>query len=185
MSIKKSSSKPKQLELFPVPELEHGGSTRPKKRKTLRPLDPKRSVHLVMRATQAQGPWSMLKPASQLYIRHLLTRLSRRYGIRVYKFANVGNHLHLLIKAPSRKAFQAFLRHFAGSIALRITRAVKGNGLKKRFWDALAYTRVVNWGREFRAVSNYLVLNLFESVGLLNRKQEPTNRVRGILVMAT
>lgn len=89
-----------------------------------------------------------------------------RYRVRVHRFENVGNHLHLLISTPSREAFQNFLRTMSGAIAMFVTGAKKGQGLKKRFWDLLAWSRVVNWGRDFQVVKTYFFKNALESLGI-------------------
>lgn len=53
----------------------------------------------------------------------ILNACAKRYGIRVYRFVNVGNHLHLLVKCQARaysnakKDFQSFTREFAGAVA--------------------------------------------------------------------
>jgi len=96
----------------------------------------------------------------------LTNEQARHFGVRIYRFSNVGNHLHLLVLPGSRKGFQNFLRSITGSIALLVTGTHKGNELKRRFWDLLAFTRVLTWGREFQIVSIYFVKNLLESLGI-------------------
>jgi len=88
---------------------------------------------------------------------------SRRFKIRVYRYANSGNHIHLLVGCRKRGHFQNFLRLLAGQIAFTITRAKKGNPVG-RFWDTLAYTCIVNWGRHYRNVRAYLESNVLDSV---------------------
>jgi hypothetical protein len=55
--------------------------------------------------------------------------MARRFDIRVYDFANVGSHLHLLVRCRRREAFQGFLRSFAGIVARKVTGA-KRAGLR-------------------------------------------------------
>jgi hypothetical protein len=123
-------------------------------------------------------------------IESLLHRAARKYGIRVHRFANVGNHLHLVVSMGARESvgtdarigetryalararFSSFLRQFAGTVAFAVTGASKSNPVG-RFWDGLAFTRVLHWGREFEAGMRYLVKNLFEAAGLWNRKKHP------------
>jgi hypothetical protein len=40
----------------------HGGELARGKRKTMRPLDPKQALHLVLRSSKAKGSLSMLHP---------------------------------------------------------------------------------------------------------------------------
>jgi hypothetical protein len=35
----------------------------------------------------------------------------------------------------------------------------------KQFWDARPFTRLVPWGRAYRAVTHYLALNSLEAIG--------------------
>lgn len=172
----------------------HGGGLRAGKRKIARPFDPKRPIHIVLRSSRAKGHWSMLRHKD--VIEQRLDQLANKYRIRLHRIANVGNHLHLLVSlGPERNAqrstrvaralrigetryersrarFSGFLRELAGTIAMAVTRAskIKPAG---RFWDALAFTRMLHWGREFEAGMLYLVKNLFEAAGLWNRKKHP------------
>ena len=140
------------------------------KRKTARPIDPKQSIHVVLRSSRARGEWSMLNPKHQRNVDRFARTIAERHGIRVYRYANVGNHLHLLVKTPTRRAFQCYLRDLAGTITAVVTGAKKTNPLEGRFWDFLAYTKIVTWGREFRNLELYFIKNLFEAVGLLPRR---------------
>jgi hypothetical protein len=115
----------------------------------------------------------MLHPKNVRVIDGFVAKTARKWGIRVHERANVGNHLHLLVRARSRREFQAFLRELAGGIAMRITGSRKSFSLAGgRFWDELAYTRVVSWGRDFTRVSLYIVTNLFEAAGLISAREK-------------
>jgi hypothetical protein len=156
----------RQLSLLPATPLVHGHDLRKGRRKIARPIDPKRPMHVVLRATQARGEWSMLRRRNKTRIFLLAHEKARRFGVRIYRFSNVGNHLHLLVLPGSREGFQNFLRSTTGAIAFLVTGARKGSGLKRRFWDLLAFSRVVSWGREFNVVSVYFAKNLLESLGI-------------------
>jgi hypothetical protein len=75
--------------------------------------------------------------------------------------ANAGNHLHLLLQAPSRDCLSAFLRAISGRIAQLV---LNGGSLPKgvEFWDARPFSRLVNWGRDLLAVARYLRMNSTE-----------------------
>ena len=110
----------------------------------------------------------MLHPRNCDSIQRFTQRLARRWGIRLYRYANVGNHIHLLIKVPSRAAWRRFVRELAGGIAIIVTGAKKGAALStnasgRGFWDHLAFTRIVSFGRDFAHVGRYLIKNLFEA----------------------
>lgn len=185
--VRKHAAKPSQLRLFDAsnhsetalaslgltktgaPIREHGGKTRQGKRKIARPFCPKRTLHVVLRASKARGERSLLQADHKKWIDTLLRRLKARYGVKIHRFANVGNHVHLLVQAGRREDFQGFLRQFAGMIAFRVSGAKKGKK-KGRFWDHLAWSRVVEWGREFKALGTYLVKNALEGAGLFRGK---------------
>jgi REP element-mobilizing transposase RayT len=156
----------RQLSFLPPPRLSHGGDIRRGKRKLARPLDPKRPMHVTLRALQATGEWSMLRRGTKGRVFLLAHQTAEKYGVRIYRFENVGNHLHLLVLAPSRRAFQAFLRVLTAAIAFLVTGTKKGQKLARRFWDKLAYSRIIDWGREFRALETYFAKNLLESLGI-------------------
>lgn len=139
-----------QLRLFPNDLLMkpnrngHGGSLSQGHRKVERPVSTRRPMHLTLHSQKARGGWSLHRHGPA--VRDALRACARRTGIRVYDFANVGSHLHLLVRARRREAFQAFLRSFAGIVARRVTGATRGHPLRGGpFWSALAWSRVVEW----------------------------------------
>jgi|SRR5579859_1253309 len=138
--------------------LEHGGEVRVGKRKLERPLDVRRPLHVVLRSTRATGAWSLQTGKNDRVLRTRLRRYALRYAVRVYQFANAGNHLHILLRPTCRIGLQNFLRVFAGVGARLVTGARKGNPVG-RFWDFLAYSRVVAWGRDFFGVRKYVRTN--------------------------
>jgi hypothetical protein len=84
--------------------------------------------------------------------------------VKVYDFANVGSHLHLLVRARRRENFRAFLRSFAGIVARKVTGARRGRPIRGgRFWTGLAWSRVVSWGRDYWGVRNYIFRNRIEA----------------------
>jgi hypothetical protein len=93
-----------------------------------------------------------------------MRRLARRYDLRVYEFANSGTHLHLLLRAKRRPLFQAFLRAFGG-VAARIATGARRGHPTGGFWDDLAFTRIVHWGRDFASVRGYVIQNELEGSG--------------------
>jgi REP element-mobilizing transposase RayT len=97
-----------------------------------------------------------------------LHKAAKRRGIRILRFANVGNHLHLLIKVPSRPAWQRFSKELSGGIARIVTGARKGVALDRKvsssrpgsaqraFWDHLLFTRIVSFGRDYQGVARFI-----------------------------
>lgn len=146
-------------------ELEFGGKLRKGRRKIARPIDPKRSMHVVLRSSRARGKWSLLHPKNVRRVRAEVDRAAIRFRVKIHGFSNVGSHVHLIAKAPTREAFQRFLKTASGRIAAKVTGAKKGNSVG-RFWDHLAYSRVVSWGRDFINTQIYHTKNLFEGEGV-------------------
>ena len=95
----------------------------------------------------------------------------------MYEFSNNGNHLHVLLRAKTRGGFQNFLRVLSAQIAARISGAKKGNA-KGKFWDKLAYTRLVEWGKSFRVAKAYVIQNFLEAAGVVPYKPRVGKRKR-------
>jgi REP element-mobilizing transposase RayT len=139
---------------FHKPRLSFGGSllkatTNPKR---ARPLSSKLPIHLVLRSTRS---W-MRSPRHFKAVNDTVHRVARRRGLRVYQYANVGNHLHLLIKISHRGRWAAFIRELTGRVA-----TLAGRG---QVWVGRPFTRVVNgWRKAFRSVREYVRLNGWEA----------------------
>jgi REP element-mobilizing transposase RayT len=149
---------------------EHGGerhkNTGKRKRKIARPLSSKQPVHFTMRSEHARGNLSFLKKEKALYINNLRSELGKKYFVTTYQFANSGNHLHFLSQYKDKKAFQNFLRVFAGLVARFVTKAEKGKPFGKKFWSQTVWSRLVSWGKAFYAAMRYVLQNELESAGI-------------------
>jgi hypothetical protein len=141
----------------------HGGDLALGKRKLDRPLSTKRPIHLVLRAQQARGKWSFLGFKNRVEVERIVRRQARKFGVIIQDFANVGNHLHIRVRAGSRAGFQAFLRSITCLIARKVTGARRGFKLGKKFWDGLAYTRVLKSYREELNLRGYFIANRQEA----------------------
>ena len=110
--------------------------------------------------------FSLTRRENRSFVEKLLLPLSKRYGIRLYRYSINSNHIHLLIRIPHRKDFQNFMRVLAGKIAQKITKAIKGKRFGKRFWMPV-FTRIVAWGKAFEIAVSYIELNTKEAIGLI------------------
>lgn len=137
-----------------------GGSHSIGVRKTARPVSTKKAMHIVLRSEMAHGRYSLLLPANARLFHRLMLRYSKKFEVRVYHFAVVGNHAHLLVKAKTRLGFQHFLRVFPGQFAQRLTQAARGTPLKRRFWNLVAFSRIVPWGKAFKIATGYITKNI-------------------------
>jgi len=161
-----------QSSFGPDVEAQHGGPTRSGQRKTSRPLEPSLPLYLALRSSRARGKWSLQKPATEARIQEIMRELSQRHGVKVFEYANGGDQIHLLLRAKSRVGFQAFLRAFAGLTARLVTGAKKGKPSGK-FWDALTYSRVLAWGKEFDMVRELVSSG---DMGALEPLARPNNK---------
>lgn len=149
-----------------------------------RPISLKRPLHLVMRSSLARGDRSFLLPKRARRIRAIVDRAASRHGVKLYRFANSGNHLHLVVLPRSRAAFQGFIRSVTGLIARATLGVERGHakGMKGsrrsdqvrskrvKFWDARPFTRIIEWGRDYKRVSAYLRQNVLEAFGFIPYK---------------
>jgi hypothetical protein len=147
---------------FDVSATEHGGNLRQGRRKVERPVSTRRPMHVVLSSKRAMGHWSLRK--HHRAVREALRACAGHTGVKVYDFANVGSHLHLLVRARKREAFQAFLRAFAGMVAQSVTGARRGRPCGGGpFWTTLAWSRVVAWGRDYWGMRHYVFRNQIEA----------------------
>ena len=58
---------------------------------------------------------------------------------------------------------------FAGTAARIVTGARRGRPTG-RFWSTRAYSRIVHWGRDFRAVQAYVYQNELEGLGIARHR---------------
>src|SRR5262249_24609229 len=132
----------------------HGGDER-RGRKVERPVSTRRAMHLTLHSSRANGEGALLRHRREE--REAPRGCARRNDVKVYDFANVGSHLHLLVRARRRDGFRAFLRSFAGIVARKVTGARRGRPLRGGpFWNALAWSRIVAWGRDYWGVRSYI-----------------------------
>ena len=162
------------------------------KRRSRRPLNIRRPVHLTLRSDLAKGHRSLLK--NQAIVRRVLQRFAKRFRIQVYEFAICGNHIHCLVKAHARRELQSFFRTLAGQIPQRILqvypllhhehhhpRGGTPHRLSKRrsphpknrrvFWSLLLWSRIVSWGRDYQAVKAYVIQNTQEALEISAYKE--------------
>ena len=101
-------------------------------------------MHLVLRSARARGELSLLRPTNVAHVQTLLHEQAKRQ-----------------LRCFSRESFQAFLRSFAAMVARKVTGARKGLSFGK-FWDGLAFTRIVGARFEERVLEKYFLANEYE-----------------------
>src|SRR5256885_229385 len=83
-----------EFEGFKKPNPAFGGSLLKGNPKTKRPLASKLPIHLTLRARQG----GMRNQERFTSVNRLVDQVASKYGVRIYEYANVGNHLHMVIK---------------------------------------------------------------------------------------
>lgn len=160
-----STSKKRELKR----RLTHGGEKSIGKRKLARPFAKKKWIHLTLKSNVAVADRSFLHYSK--WIESLLKAKSKKFGLETKDFVNMGNHLHIKIRAGTRLGFQNFLRSITSLIARKVSGARKGNAFGK-FWNSLAYTRLLTTSFEVSALIRYFEANRIElSKGKLARER--------------
>jgi REP element-mobilizing transposase RayT len=140
----------------------HGGIVSRGRRKNRRPLATKKWIHLVLKSDRAVGGRSFLTAKNKVFIERLLKLKARKFGVKIAEFANVGNHLHLKIRITDRLEFGKFLKSVTTQVARFVTGARRGHPFG-RFWQGLAYTRVLSSRYEELQLRGYIVANRLEA----------------------
>lgn len=146
--------------------LHHGGIYSIGKRKCRRPLSTKKPIHLVLKSDVARGAMSLRTSKNYAKVSEIIKKYAVRFEQRVYKYSINANHIHIVVRTKTKKSFQDFLRVLAGLIARHVLVAERGSG-KGKFWAALAFTRVSEWGKAFRSLKMYVVQNILEAAGVI------------------
>jgi hypothetical protein len=141
---------------------QHGGMSARGHRKLERPLSTRKWIHLVLKSDKAKGNLSFLTPKNKILIQKVIRDKSRKFGVAIADQANVGNHLHLKIRIQSRESFQKFLKAVTTLIARKVTGARKGKPFG-RFWQGLAFTRVLTSRFEEMSLTGYIMANRLEA----------------------
>jgi REP element-mobilizing transposase RayT len=147
--------------------------------KSKRPLETKFAIHLVL--TSVEG--KMRLPKNFKNVGQIVKRVCKKYGVRIYEFVNVGNHIHLLIRILHVWRWGAFIRELTGRIA-QVVQGINGQekGIRK-FWKQRPFTRIVRgWGKAFRIAKEYIELNRIEALGYISRKDVKTLRDLRLLI---
>jgi len=146
-------------------QAEFGGSLLQGKRKTARPFSKKKPMHVTFRRSHSYRRVPLF--AKQTAIVLLVKALARKHGVKVYELSVNSTHIHFLLLSPAKKFFQNFLRECSTKIVGLVTGAKKGQRLLAQFWESRPWSRLVEWGRAFEAVRDYVLRNRLETAGLV------------------
>jgi hypothetical protein len=159
---RRRARKQRQIPLFNDKRLAAFGGSRLKSHpKQARPLSTKAPIHLVLRSENARGARSFLRVPKKA--RGIFEKTCAKRGIRIYRYANVGNHFHVILRLTKLFQWKPFIRELTSRLAALVDGPAK-------FWTGRPFTRLLHgWGKNFRTAINYVVLNQMEAAGLLTR----------------
>ena len=154
----------RQTNLFKSPNRKwHGGTRSRGYRKTARPLAKGKWIHVTLKSSKAKGQWSMLSDRNKPEVTCILRQQSRKWGVHLAEVVNMGNHLHIKCRFQYRAGMQNFLRTAPAMIARKITGARRGVAAGK-FWQGLAFTRVLSSSIEVLGLKGYFEANRLEAL---------------------
>ena len=111
----------------------------------------------------------MRLPKTLARVNEAVRLTSNKHGVTIYKYANLGNHLHILLKIPSVRRWAAFIRELSGRIAQIVKNIVP---TEDSFWLHRPFTRIVGgWKKAFKSAMEYVELNFLEAEGFISRAE--------------
>jgi REP element-mobilizing transposase RayT len=136
----------KQLKLFQEKiRHEFSGSLLKGKRKSARPLDSRKPIHLVFKATTSL---TLLKNRKK--IEEILFKYAKDHGIKIQDCGIHADHLHLAITIPNRVQYIKWVR---------ATTSVLVQKIQKLKWKLRPYTRITEWGQAYQKLKRYIWKN--------------------------
>jgi REP element-mobilizing transposase RayT len=135
-----------------------GGEHLKNRRKSQRPLDFKKTTHLVLRLKPLLP--SLMNPRDK-NLRKGFCKIADKYNIKVYQLVFNHTHLHAAILIPDREAYVSFIKELTSKLVSYFSKTTKIK-FKKIFLNR-PFTRIVEWGKGFQKLMNYLVKNEKES----------------------
>ena len=136
-----------------------GGARLKSNPKIKRPLTTKHAIHLVLKSELARGNKSFLRARNVDRIDRIVRSSAKKFGVRLYHFVNVGNHIHLVVKLHDTQTYSSFIRAVTGLIARHVLQAQRNAAKGIKFWQARPFTRLVTWGRDYNRVKRYMEKN--------------------------
>lgn len=179
-----------KLKLLPLPKNSKffGGELLRGRRKSQRPLSAGQAIHLVIRSQWTKKRFALSHKNNLPNVKKVLISTAQKYKIRIYQYSIVSNHIHIIFRARRRWQYRAFVCVITGQIAQTIMgnlsfknflKQLEGEGVRQerrqhkeqQFWDHRPFTRILDWGRDFRTCMRYVRQNTLESLGSIPYKK--------------
>ncbi|MEZ0390905.1 MAG: transposase [Pseudobdellovibrionaceae bacterium] len=141
-----------------------GGELLKGKRKAKRPLSTKQPLHLILKACE-----KLVFPPGNLSLEKLIHNQARKFNVKIYELAINWSHIHTIIKIKERENYNQFIRSLCSILAAKV-RAKKPH--LKTLFTLRPFTRIISWGRDFKSLLNYLIINQMEARGLMSRPKK-------------
>ncbi|MEZ0393371.1 MAG: transposase [Pseudobdellovibrionaceae bacterium] len=150
-----------------------GGELLKGKRKAKRPLSTKQPLHLILKSCE-----KLVFVPTNLSLEKLIHSQAQKFNLKIYELAINWSHIHLIIKIKERENYNQFIRSLCSILTAKI-RAQRPH--LKTLFVLRPFTRIISWGRDFKSVVNYLILNQMEAQGLIFRpKTKPQPKISSI-----
>ncbi len=149
----------------------HGGEhSRRAQFRVKRPLSTRDSMHIVIKSSLAKGKHSF-RGENLKTVNQLVTRVSHHYGVKIQRYANSGNHLHLIVHCRNRTMLERWMKILPQRLMFLVTKLTKNTSLfkligRKNFFDYRPFSRILVGRRSFRYCANYVEKNILEVEGL-------------------
>jgi REP element-mobilizing transposase RayT len=163
--------KSNNLELFKKSRKYYGGELRKKAdHRGARPLVFRSgSIHITLRSLKAQGVHSFQHTSKRERVRQFVESFSKKKGVQILSFANVGNHLHLHVKLFNKTLYKAWIRGLSSGLAM-IAMGLEGlkqlSQKKEKFWYQRPFSRIIQSFKHFQATRKYVEVNILEGMGI-------------------
>ena len=107
-----------QRQFFENPKLFHGGQLSVGRRKTARVLCSKRSLHVVLKAER-----KILRTHRSTVLAYA-KKYATHSGVKIYQQSVQHDHVHLLLRIPSRAGYKRFVRALTSILARKFGRGL-------------------------------------------------------------
>ena len=149
-----------------------GGSLLTGVRKNARVLSTKKPIHAIIKSTGSK----FFNPGN-VSLESLIHAHASKYKIKIHRISLNWSHIHMIFMIPSREAYKAFIRTLTAAMVRAISKFA-GKTLKGIF-DLRPYTRILEWGRDYKNVMEYHDLNDLEARGYVKRAKKSKAKKKG------
>jgi putative transposase len=121
----------------------------------LRPtLAPRFPVHATWR--MSEGVWNLRTRRCFSVLQRAMYAGAVRFGFRLVHYSVMGNHVHLIVEAPDRRALSRAMKGLGVRMARALNRVMKRSG---RVVGDRYYARILRTPSEVKRARNYLLTN--------------------------